>query len=154
MYTLYKAVYIYIYIYILIDHWFSLTEDFFFVHRNWREPSDQPYDWGRHPWVHRWLMRPNCAWKSLGQWKQGMVAEEADVALPFLSFLCSSVATFLLVSQTFTPCLTTSRHLSLSCATYSRELGAIMKYYMETFWVSLKRFFWPLWERLLRDSLP
>ena len=45
----------------------------------------------------------------------------------FLSFLHSSVATFLLASQTFTPCLTTSRHLSLSCTKYSRLLGWYQK---------------------------
>ena len=73
-------------------------------------PSDQPYDWGRHPWMRWWLMSPICARKSLGQWEQGMVAAMTDVPVPFLSFLRSSVATFLLVSQTFAPRLTTSRH--------------------------------------------
>ena len=89
-----------------------------FIHHNWWGPPDQPYDWGRYPRVHRWLMRPICVWKSLRQWEQGLVVAVADVAVPFLSFLCSSVATFLLVSQTFVPCLTTLHHLSMSCASW------------------------------------
>ena len=93
---------------------------FFFVHRNRRGSSDQPYDWGQDLWVRRCLMKPICARKNLGQWEQGMVAVVANVAVPFLSFLHSSVAALLLCSQTFAPRLTTSRHLSLSCARYSR----------------------------------
>ena len=65
---------------------------FFFVYHNWWGPSDHPYDWGRHLWVRRWLMRPICARKSLEQWKQRMVAAVADVAVHFLSFLHSSVS--------------------------------------------------------------
>ena len=125
---------------------------FFFVHCNQWWPSDQPYDWGRHLWVHRWLIRPICVWKSLRQWEQGMVATVADVSVPFLSFLCSSVAVFLLVSQTFSPRLTTSHHLSLSWARYSRQLGVIPKDFMETFSVSLKHFFWPPWKCFSWDS--
>ena len=73
------------------------------------------------------------------------------MTVPFLSFLRSSVAAFLLVSQTFAPRLTTARHLSLSYARNTRQLGAIPKDFMETFSVhqrDLGRFFWPLWERL------
>ena len=67
------------------------------------------------------------------------MAAVADVAVPFLKkFLRSSVAVFLLVSQTFAPCLITSCHFSLSCAWQS---GAILKDFMETFSVSLKHFF-------------
>ena len=117
--------------------------------RNWWQPSNQPYNWGR--W---WLMRPICVWKGLGQWEQGMVMTVANVAVPFLSFLRSSVAAFLLASQTFVSCLTTSRHLSLSCARYFKQLRVTPKDFMETFSVSLKRFFWPPWECLPRDSSP
>ena len=70
-----------------------------FVHRNRWGLSDQPYDWGRHPWVRRWLMRPICARKSLRHREQGMVTTEADLPVPFISFLRSSVAAFLLVSD-------------------------------------------------------
>ena len=70
----------------------------------------------------------------------------------FLCFPCSSVTAFLLVSQTFALRLTTSRHLSLSCARYSRQLGTIPKGFMETFSVSLNCLFWRLWERLHWDS--
>ena len=113
---------------------------FFFVHRN--------------RWVRRWLMRPICARKSLGKWEQGMVVVVAVVAVPFLSSLRSSVAAFLLDSLTFASCLKTSRYLSLSPARYSRQLGAIPKDFMETFSVSMKRFFWSLWERLPWDISP
>ena len=73
-------------------------------------------------WLTLWL-RPICVRKSLGQWEQGMVAAVADMAVPFLSFLFSSVAAFLLVSQTFAPHLTTSLYFSLSSARYSWQLG-------------------------------
>ena len=69
--------------------------------------------------MHRWRMRPICAQKSLGQWKQGMVAAVAVVTEPFLNFLRSLFAMFLLASQNFAQHLTTSHHLSLSCARYS-----------------------------------
>ena len=72
-----------------------------------------------------------------------MAVAVVDVGVPFLSFLRSSVAVFLLVSQNFAPHLTTSCHVSLSCTRYSKHLGAILKDFMETFSVSLKRFFWP-----------
>ena len=49
----------------------------------------------------------------------------ADVVVPSLSFLHSSVAAFLLVSQTFAPCLITSCHLSLFCTFYSIQLEVI-----------------------------
>ena len=86
-------------------------------------------------------MRPISVRKSLGQWEQEMVAAVADVAVPFLSFLRSSVAAFLLVSQTFAPCLTTSRHLSLSCTRYSWQLRLIPKDFIETLTVCLCRAF-------------
>ena len=47
------------------------------------------------------------------------------------------------ISQTFAPRLTTSRHMSLFCATYFRQLVTIPKDFMETFSVSLKCLFWP-----------
>ena len=78
-----------------------------------------------------------------------MVAAVADVAVPFLSFLRSSVTAFLLASYTFTPRLTTSRHFSLFCPRYSKQLGVTPKDFMETFSVSFKCFFWPPWERLV-----
>ena len=94
----------------------------FCVHRQrWGQP-DHPYDWRRHQWLCRWLMRPICARKSLGQWEQGMV-----VTVPFLSFLRSSVAAFLLVSQTFVPRLTSSHNLFLSYARYSWQLARYQK---------------------------
>ena len=74
-----------------------------------------------------------------------MVAAVADVAVPFLSFLRSSVAAFLLTSQTFAPRLTTSRLLFLCRTRYSMQLRAILKDLMDTFNVSLKRFSWPPW---------
>ena len=61
----------------------------------------------------------------------------ADVAVLFLSFLCSSVAAFLLVSQTFVSGLTTSLHLSLSSSRYSKQIRVASKDFMETFSVSL-----------------
>ena len=70
-----------------------------------------------------------------------MVVAVVDVAVPFLCFLCSSVAAFLLVSQTLAPRLTPSHYLSLFNARYSRQLGVILKDFRETFSVSLKRFF-------------
>ena len=81
--------------------------------------------------------------------EEGMVAAVVDVAMPFLSFMCSSVVAFLLVLQTFAPHLTTSCHFSLFCARYSTQFGAIPKDFMKPFSVSLKCFFWPPWERLL-----
>ena len=85
---------------------------------------------------------------------QGMVVTLTDMAVLFLSFLSSSVVAFLLISQTFASRLITSRYLSLSCTRYSRQLGAIPKDFVETFSVSLKRFFWPPWERLPWNSSP
>ena len=128
----------------------------FFVRRNWWDEDHliKFYDWGRDLWVCRWLMRPIYAWKSLGLWPQGMVAAVVDVAVPFLSFLHSSVAAFLLGSLTFAPRWTTSHYLSLSCTRYSRQLGAIPKDFRVTFSVSLKHFFWSHWKRLHRDCLP
>ena len=70
-----------------------------------------------------------------------MVAAVADVAVPFLIFLRGSVAAFLLVSQTFIPRLTTSCHLCLSCARYSKQLRFITKDFTETFRVSLRSAF-------------
>ena len=101
---------------------------FFFVHCNRGGPSDQPDEWGKHLWVCRWdqsvcdkvLGSENKEW-----WRQWMM-------WPFLNVLRSSVAAFLLVSLSFVPCLTTSRHLSLFCARYSRQLEAIPKDFMET----------------------
>ena len=110
------------------------------------------YYWGRDPRVPRWLMRPICARTSLGQWEQGMVAAEADVAVPFLSLLRCSTAAFLLASQTFAQRLTILRYLSLFCARYSKQLGSIPKDFTETFSVSLKRFFWSSWYHFPRDS--
>ena len=81
-----------------------------------------------------------------------MAAAVADVAVPFLSFLYSSIAASLLASQTFSPRLTTLRHLSLSRARYSKQLGVTLKDFMETFSVSVKCFFWPPWERLRRRA--
>ena len=87
------------------------------------------------------------------------LAAVANMALPFLSFLHSSVAAFLLVSQTFAPRLTTSRHFSLFCNRYSRQLGAMPKYLMESFSVSLKSVFFYLAlkalavEQFLRESV-
>ena len=49
--------------------------------------------------VRRWLMRPICGRKSLGQWEHRKVAAVADVAVPFLRFLRSSVVVFLLASD-------------------------------------------------------
>ena len=77
-----------------------------------------------------------------------VVVAVADVAVPFLSFLRSSFAAFLLVSQTFALRLKTSRYLYLSCARYSRPFGVTPKDFRETFSVSLKRFFLPPWESL------
>ena len=74
------------------------------------------------------------------KWGQGIVTAECNVAVPFLYFLHCSVAMLLLVSQAFTPCLTTSCHLSLFCTRYSRLLGVISKDFMEIFSVSLKHF--------------
>ena len=45
--------------------------------------------------------------------------------------------------------LTTSHYLSLSCARFSSQLGAIPKDFMETFSVSFKRFFWRPWSACL-----
>ena len=81
-----------------------------------------------------------------------MVVAVADVAEPFLSFLRSTAAAFLLVSQTFALRLTTSHHLSLSCARYSKQLGSILKDFMQIFSVFLKRFFWCPWDRLPWDN--
>ena len=61
--------------------------------------------------------------------------------MSFLTFLCSSVVGFLLISQTFTPRLTYSLYLSLSCTRYSRQFGATPKDSRETLSVSLKHFF-------------
>ena len=99
-------------------------------------------------------MRPIWVRKSFGQWEQGMVVAMADMAVPFLSFLCSSLNTFLLVSQTYTPHLMTSCYMSLFCTRYFWQLGVKLKDFMETFSVSLKGFFWPLWKCLPWDSSP
>ena len=125
-----------------------------FVHRNRWWPSDQAYDWGQNLWVHRWLMRQISARKSIGQWGRGMVAAVADVALFSKVLLPSSAAAFLLVSQTFAPRLTTSRHLSQYCARYSKQLRVIPKDFMEIFSVFLKCFFWLPWECLPWESSP
>ena len=79
----------------------------FFVHCNQWGPFDQVYDWRQDLWVHRWLMRLICMQKSLKQWEQEMVvaAAVADVAVPFLSFLCSWIAVSLLVSDFHSTCL-------------------------------------------------
>ena len=89
----------------------------------------------------RWLMKPICAQKCLGQLEQGMVVAVTNMAMPFQSSLRNSVATFLLASQIFTPCLTTLPYLPLSYARYSRQLGVTPKDLMETFRVSLKHIF-------------
>ena len=78
-----------------------------------------------------------------------MVVTVPDVAESFLIFLRSSLTAFLLVSQTFSPRLTNSRHLFLSCARYTMQLEAIPKDSMETTRVSLKSVLWPPWEHLL-----
>ena len=57
----------------------------------------------------------------------------ADVAMPFLSILHRSGAAFLLASLTFAPHLTTSRHLSQSCAKYFKQLGVIPIDFMGSF---------------------
>ena len=84
-------------------------------------------------------MRPICARKMRTrneEWELGMRVAVADVAVPFLRFLNSLFAAFLLVSQTFARRLTISRHFSLFSARCSRQSGAIAKDFMETFSVS------------------
>ena len=135
---------IYIYIYIILCPSLSM------------KTSDQPYDWGWSLWVRRWLIRPIWAWKSIGQWEKRMVVAVVDVTVPFLSFLCSSVAVFLLVLQTFARRLTTSRHSSsLSCARYSRQLRMTPKRFQEDLQCVFEDlFFWPRWQGLLRYISP
>ena len=117
-----------------------------FVHRNWWGLSDQPYDWGWHVWVCRWLIRPICVWKG---------SRAARTRNGGCSGWCGcAFSKFLQVLQTFTLHLTISCHLFLFCTRYSWQLGAILKDFMETVRVSLKHFFWSPWEFLPWDSSP
>ena len=110
--------------------------NFFFVHCNLWGPSDQPYDWGRHPWVSRWQMRSICAQKSLGEWEQEMVMAVADVVVDFLSFLCCSVTVFLLVSQTFTPLVSVLRQIFKAIRSDTKRFHGDLLYVFEALFLA------------------
>ena len=57
-----------------------------------------------------------------------MVAAIADVTMSFLSFLCSSIAEFLLVSQNFAPSLITS-----CCLSVLNQIFQVIRYGTERF---------------------
>ena len=112
-----------------------------FVRRMRRGPSHHPFLWG---WgghflcVRRWLMRPICAWKSLLQWGQGMVAGARGCrAFSFLSFLRLSAVVLSESSWRRAPLWTAARHLDLSEAVSSHVTWLIPKAFRDAFIVSL-----------------
>ena len=108
--------------------------------------------------VRRWLMRPIRALNDLRQWGQDSPVAACCGGLLMARDL-RAVRLFLAVvmrcaSCTAAPFLIAPRHAGRSWARVSHELWSMPKSFREAFRVSLKRFFWPPWERAPSSSSP
>ena len=85
----------------------------------------------------------------VGTWDEGDVSARAFLAC----FLCSAAAV-LFASHILESLCMEERHMARSMTVCSQESGVMAKAFRDVFRVSLKRFFWPPWDRFPCCSSP